>query len=353
MIKMILLLCLVNIAHASKLNPENAHRELKASSGVSANIVEGQDLRARILGYFFTFEMKDTVAPRLDLFFKSTVSLETGSNEVLGNIAEFQPYEGINLNHAGLLYTPWDSTSFRIGALNQAELNSPLLVGPEAFAAMDGKLSVGSFYVKATRAIPSNNQLSRRLGEIDSGTPSFNLETIGFKQEGKLSFVTELSNYHFSRLSSNIAEKSNSLGNSVAGVGNATNFNYDFRGQNIMFELKYTLGKNTLLLSGQYLENNKAPKGRREGSLISVGFNKSSWTWELESFRNESDTSPAFYNSKYHGHNNMGGSAIELSYEKKEIHFSLRYTSFSPLEESAIQGATQISSFHLSKFFSL
>lgn len=347
----ILLVLLISTHTYAKKKKSFRLDNVKLTSGVAMDIVEAEDIKARIFGYQFGININDKLTSDLELFFGATVTLETGSNEVVGTVAEFEPNESISLNEGGLSYRPSELLAFRVGALDQARFQSPLLIGSNAFAAVEEKINLGSFYFAAQQAIPSNNKLSKRLGTVETGTPYFSTETLGFKLGTKSHFQVEISHYAYKDLSSGVAEKSETFGNSVTGIGAAKKFNYDFDGYNMTLSSRYQFGKNALSFGGQYLLNDEAPDGRNKGSLAIIGFSRNLYGFYLETFRNESDTAPAYYNSKYYGHNNMQGSSAIFRIESKAFNLNLRFVDMSPIEDNSIQTNTQVISFNLAKSY--
>jgi hypothetical protein len=168
------------------------------------------------------------------------------------------------------------------------------------------------------------------------------LNTIGFKSGKEDFFQLELSHYKFQDLPSNVAEKSLAFGNSISGTGEASQFNYDFSGANFYFNSRVMTSELGLLFSGQYIYNEKAPDGRNSGYLAYLGLEFEKLIVKLEGFKNESDTSPAFYNSKYHGHNNMQGNGLNLQLNQESSQLNLRYAKMTPIEQNSIQDSTEI-----------
>ncbi|MDP7320108.1 MAG: hypothetical protein QF441_05835 [Bacteriovoracaceae bacterium] len=314
----------------------------KFSFGMSLDIVQADTVKARVFGHEFGVDYNYQFADDSYLFFQSSVILEVGSNDVVGSVAEFEPNESINLDRGGMGYRPFEWFHIQLGALDQGKYSSPLLLTKNAFAAIKEEIILGEVYLLFQQAIPSNNKLSKRLGTVDTGTPYFVLNTIGFKSGKEDFFQLELSHYKFQDLPSNVAEKSLAFGNSISGTGEASQFNYDFSGANFYFNSRVMTSELGLLFSGQYIYNEKAPDGRNSGYLAYLGLEFEKLIVKLEGFKNESDTSPAFYNSKYHGHNNMQGNGLNLQLNQESSQLNLRYAKMTPIEQNSIQDSTEI-----------
>ena len=226
---------------------------------------------------------------------------------------------------------------------------SPLLVAKVPFAGLKQTFNFGSFSFSAQQAIPSNNHLAKRIGTIETGTPSFRIETLSLKLGKKHTFKMDISHFSFRDLSSGISEKSKVLGNSVEGNGAGSRFTYGFDGYNLAFNTSFILTGYQLELGGHYLYNEKAPEKRNRGHLVFLALKGNQFGASIEQFRNESDSSPAFYNNKNYGHNNMSGQALILSSFGKEYLGQIRIAQFSPIKTSALQDQTNLLSFQISK----
>ncbi len=323
--------------------------QLKAS--LNSNIVEAENLKARVFGFRLNATLKDKITTDTSFFLDAVLILESGSNEAIASIAEYQPIEGVNFNEGGFAYQPWPFLKLRLGALNQKVLNSPLLVGPNAFVAFEQSLLFNQFYLRTQQAIPNNNMLTKRIGSVDTGTPQFITETFGLNFGEKNFFNAEFSHFKYRDLSSDVANKSITIGNSTSGINSSTRYLYEFEGLNTAISSRFYLGSVGLLLGGEYLYNDKAPSKRNSGTLAMLGLELCNHVFKVESFRNESDTAPAFYNYKYYGHNNMQGTAAIYEYDDKDINLKLRYAQFSPVEENNLQVKTELFSFNLSKTY--
>lgn len=316
-------------------------QSLKVKSGVHIDYVDGLDIRSRIFGYRLNFDYADKFAEDVALFFSASVFLETGSNEVVADNTEFAPLEAVILNEGGFNYNPVELLGFKFGALSPREYNSPLLITGAPVVGAQELIDFEFLYFKALQAIPNNNRLARRTGTLDNGTPSFYLETLGFKWRDYLK--VEISHFLFKDLAPNIANQSRQFGNSVSGTGQeASRFNYGFSGYNGYLEGNLLLGGKQLTVYGEYLVNDEAPVNRNEGYLGGLKLQFSSFGLGWESFRNETDTSPGFYNSKYYGHNNNSGNAISFFRQGKDIEFLIKYYQLNPIEDNANQFKTDI-----------
>ncbi len=334
-----------------KISLELDYIALKSS--LNLDIVESDSIKARIFGYQFNIIIKDKISSEVDIFFDGLLNLQVGSNDVVGSgTAEFQPINTVDLNEGGLRYRPWSFLTLKAGAINQDEFASPLFLSSTAFAAAQEVFHYNGFSLKLQQAIPTNNRLQKRIAvNVDSGTPYLNTTSIAYKYKGHFYFHSELTQYYYQDLSSTIADNSSSFGNSVQDLGSAKKFTYNFSGQNLMLKIGKSFGLHRFYFNGQYLYNDKAPEKRNRGNLAALEYYYKSFGVMLETFRNESDTAPAFYNSKYYGHNNVQGNAFALKYKIKDFESFVRYADIDVIEETLVQYPTQILSFLISKTY--
>lgn len=316
---------------------EKFWKQLDLSSGMRTEVVESEVVKARILGFHFGVDYEHQVRKELDFYLRALAILETGSNDVNGTVAEFEPNESIQLQEGGMRYIPSRWLTLDLGAINQQKYHSPLLLDAIPFAGISQRLNFGYFYINLQQSVPNNNNLRRRIGSVDTGTPTFLMETFGFYWGKKHKLKGEISHFSYKNLSNGVADNSRTMGNSVSGSGNGTEFLYDFDGLNITLDSSFVLSGVQLELGGNYLYNDKAPDGRNEGALAYLGLRGNALGVQLESFRNESDTSVGFYNSRYYGHNNVSGAAAVLAYRSQALEAMIRLVQTTPLEDNSIQ----------------
>jgi hypothetical protein len=351
--KLIFLIILFSLSFAISAETKIVDH-LQLNTGLRLEVVEAEDLKARVMGFNLGLIADDKLSDSTDLFFDISGTFETGSNESVGNIAEYEPLETIILNNAGLLYSTRDFFSLKVGALDQGEFYSPLLIGNTAFAAIEEKIKFGSMYIKLQQAIPSNNKLTKRVGTVDDATPYFGMEVLGF-QVGKETFLKiEAGRFLYRDLSSTTANISKEMGNSVTGLKEAAEYNYEFEGTNTMVQFQHSFASGLITsFWGEYLFNDKAPNGRNKGQLINLGLGNKVYMVHAESFRNESDSSPSFYNSKYYGHNNMQGQSAKFSFNQKDYSFDMSFTRASVIEQTFVQADIDIITINLVRLYEI
>lgn len=293
---------------------------IKGVASLEAISVDDLQTEARVVSFSMFADIKQTVLPKLEASVIAGGVLETGSNESLF-VDEFKPRQDLVLKEASLSYSPLEALRLEAGALNQGRYESPLLLTDTAFVSAKEtllfKFSDYSFGFFLSQAVPSNHFLTNRLGSVDEGAPSLLIEGITMHLAGDLMFFkTQLMRYKFNNLSSNVAYNSQFLGNSTRGSSPSTTaFLYDFEGYNAVIEIGFNIGEDSsVLFKGEYLYNDKAPDGRNTGYLGALTLEINQFSITGEYFKNESDSSPAFYNSSTYGHNDRDGFGVALAW---------------------------------------
>ena len=271
-------------------NPSQSKKfwdKLDLTTEMNTRILDSEFVKARILGFHIGLDYEYDLSEDMKFFLVSKAILETGSNEVIGTFAEYEPNESISLDSGGIIYSPLSSSlELSLGALNQRSLNSPLLIGSHPFAGAQEKLSFYNFYIRLQQTIPSNNNLSKRIGAVETGTPYFSSESFGGEFGTKHRFQFEVSHFSFRDLSPSIAEKSQVFGNSTEGTGISTKFLYGFDGVNLQLKTSFVFSGFELEFGGHYLYNDKAPDDRNKGTLVFSSFKTGSIGLILENFSN-------------------------------------------------------------------
>ena len=340
---------------ATQLKRELDKIEWEASVRIGGDHVNNTQVQARVFGLTGNIEMEYPISDTLDFELDFGANLEVGSNNSF-IIAEYAPRRQWSLGHAYFDWEPFEFIEISAGAINQGEYNSPLLLTNTAFLGAQLELSYDfteehSLFFKFEHAIPNNINLAQRIGIVESGTPIFTMSTVGLEMTGNLlSLNLQGMKWSFTNLSTDTAFQSQFLGNSVSGGGQLnSDFIYSFSGYNAAGNLELMFSDSFgLTFDGQFLLNDKAPDDRNVGTLAYAGLVLGKWRPYVGTFRVESDSSPAFYNTQITGHNNQEGNIIGLDYGyrpsySKEQSFSakIEYVDSTPLEVTAFQSDTK------------
>ncbi len=307
---------LIIISALLSLNSALAAEKIQKSYRPYTGLITMDDdqTEARVMGIGldgkYTYKLFDGVVFNV----KAGVLLESGSNNSL-NLKEYEPEQQIYLDE-GTLDLDLSFFELKAGAIGLSYIDSPLLVGNTIFLGVREKVSFGQdikIFISSQQSIPYNQALNRRSGGIEEGTPTFLYHEAGFSfSNSNTHFDLTGGFYKFNNLSSEVANKSRFMGNSVTGTGSISRFVYDFEGTNISTNMEF--GKENIVglkIYGQYLFNDKAPDSSNSGHLLRSLLVYEDYEIGGEIYENGANTSPGYYNSKQYGHNaRKGQSAI-------------------------------------------
>lgn len=242
---------------------------------------------------------------------------------------------GININEAIVAVNPEGILGLDAGIINQRFLGSGLLVSDLPFPALrqtlknqwkiaDTTLELG---LKAQQAIPTSRTLDNQKRSEKEGTPSFMTQTayadVSFTKNTSLN--ASYTRYQFNELPSSVAFESRLLGNTVPfSQASQSQFLFDYRGSLYTLNAQQKLMDSLSFYGGaELLENSEAPTAFNRGFLTKLGLVWSLYDHKLDfsmaNYFNESDSSPAFYNSSRLGHNNMEGQAYAVAFTYEDL----------------------------------
>jgi hypothetical protein len=308
------------LALPSLTNAKTASKHsLKYRPYFSSTVMDDDQASARVFGtgldINYIFKLSESVTSVI----RGGVLLETGSNNSL-NLKEFSPERELVLYEANLRFRPTliPILELDLGSLSLSRYNSPLLLGHSVFMGLNERLKLGSDYniqLEAVQAIPNNQTLASRSGGIEEGTPSFLMERVSVNLGGDLlALSVSASHFKFNNLSGEVANQSRFMGNDIGGSSLTSYFIYEFEGYNSTLKLGLNqTGFFKINIDAEYLFNDKAPDGQNSGLLAKGTLLFGDFGLGMSYFRNEKNASPAYYNSKYYGHNNKKGLGVNLS----------------------------------------
>jgi hypothetical protein len=339
----------------SPANPKAPKKvQFRYRFGLSAESFQNDKEQAQTVGFGLEGDLRYHLLDNLE--FKAEGRLVLQSGQAQSQFGDNVPTSGVYLTEALVTYKPLHVFSIAAGAIDQSYLRSPLLVSSRPFPGVDEKLAFGNskqgVEFIAEQSIPTSISLSTEVSDRDP-TPYFLTETLNFittpLQDLKLEAYA--SHYHFSRLPSSVAIDSVGFGNSSTGDAGSqtTQFLYRFDGFLAGGQGTLRLRPHWKLITGaQFLDNTEAPTAAGEGFLsyveTAVQTSKSfSFAPRVEYFFNESDSSPAFYNSSEYGHNNRRGYAgqIEMNFLKAGFKVKGRYVDANLINANANQSRQQ------------
>jgi hypothetical protein len=364
-----LTLCAVNAQGApTNLTPDSApasaslrtnlEKPAKKTTGVieagwnmslSGETFANEKEQAQTAGLELGGKIRYGLLPSLEMKADAGIALQSGYAQ--SRFGDNTPKSGLDLHEALIQYKPLSRVTLQAGAINQAQLNSPLLVSAQAFPAALERILLGSkefnVEVKAEQAVPTSTTMSTQSVEAEQ-TPTFMTE--GLTGHAKFADRVSLSifglHYAFHNLPSTVANESELFGNTVTQVtAKQDKFAYAFDGFEYGSGLKVLLTRELIwTLDGQVIQNSKAPDSFNQGQIASSGFEIGlpgdiDLKPKAEIFFAESDIAPGFYNGSDRGHNNRTGWAADLSATFKKAGFLVggRFVQSDLINESVIQ----------------
>ncbi len=260
-----------------------------------------------------------------DLKIKSELSLVGASGFSQARFGKDSLANGINIHEALVVLGEDRIAQLEAGIINQRFLQSPLLVSSLPFPGIKGTLQYHNEYFRAglrvQQAIPTSRTLDSQKRNEKEQTPRFATESLFAEITPHDDFKADVqvSRYRFKDLPSSVANNSRLLGNTVPfSTAAQSSFLFDYEGMLYTARAtQYIIDDTFADLNLQLLENSKAPTAFNRGFLAEGGLNFPILSQMLRvgvtSFFNESDSSPAQYNSGRLGHNNMKGMSYSLA----------------------------------------
>lgn len=260
-----------------------------------------------------------------DLKIKSELSLVGASGFSQARFGRDSLGNGINIHEALVVIGEDRIAQLEAGIINQRFLQSPLLVSNLPFPGVKGTLQYHNdlFRVglRLQQAIPTSRTLDSQKRSEKEQTPKFATESLFAEITPHEDFKADVqvSRYSFKDLPSSVANNSRLLGNTVPfSTAAQSSFLFDYEGMLYTARAtQYIIDDTFADINLQLLENSKAPTAFNRGFLAEGGLNFPILSQMLRvsvaSFFNESDSSPAQYNSSRLGHNNMKGMSYSLA----------------------------------------
>ncbi len=286
------------------------------------------------------------------LFARVEFQLLTGSGSVQEIFKRVGEFNGIRHREIFFLWTPADWLGIQFGAINQRFLNAPFLMANNPFLSIVENINMGSnknynLFLNFQQAIPNTFSDSNSIyTQGISKTPLFLTGSLiwGYHPNSFYTVKTYSTLFHFHHLPNDIANASVTYGNTPA-AGDITTFRYQYTGMYFAVEPSLQLLPNMgVLLKAHYIHNLKVKeKGFNKGLLygIEVPFDFTEnvrITPGFEYFTNQPDSSVAFYNSEWYGHNNRNGFAVSFTMHlyDRNIEIGARYMNTHSIREQAI-----------------
>lgn len=278
---------------------------------------------------------------------KGSISLSTARVQ-----ARFEDptFNTLNLNELVLSYEPAEFFNIEAGALDQNQLNAPMLVYERSFpGAMVKSRWAGpnsTLGFKAQYSIP--NSVSMESDRIENeAMPSFATQGFDWQWTPKSWFSVSADIHHFTYrdLPSVVAFQSGRLGNEVIGENSSESyFAFDFDGFAQSYVFNFDISKSIKNhISVQIIENMDAPSDRNRSQWTGAGFDfyfkDVVLSPSLAYFYAESDSVPALYSAVQLGRNNRQGMFYSMKVRFPNLGFvvSANYVQAKMIEAHPIQ----------------
>jgi len=324
-----ILLCTIFSLVLGPLAQAATRAEWKA--GLYGRSTDDRFSSSKTVGTLALLKVDHEISESLKAFFLGGVALETGSSSALFT-DEFEPKSHFILGEASLQWKP-NAFSAKFGALDQSHHESPLLLAggtfPAALAALDLQQQGWIFHLDAQGAILTSRTFSTRAtGKENTPTLATQKAVAGYKTD-KTSILLRATHFEFRNLTRGMAQDSRFYGNTVSGIGNASQFVYNFQGFEfgptlsipLFSSLQWTLG-------GSRVHNNKGPVENNQGlyGFTELEYQQTTFSVapKIEWYRNKTDSVPGYFSEAEFGHNNRKGLGAGLRIELPKLQIELK-----------------------------
>ena len=346
--------------------------------GISFGGISSSELTEEQLGSFLKIKSHWKMQFNRQLHLHAQLAANLHSERTQSNYFYKSQSSPFSLQEAILKYTPSHWLTLRGGSLNQARLQSQLLVAPWAFPGLFEEIHLlkGEGYTLdlfASQSIPTSQSQNTDRQEREK-TPAFFTSGIAFSLPFTRRASTDIGlgtggtgadtgispnnpdpeklqlqffQYEFQNLPSKAAYESGLRGNNVNQIasGQRAQFRSPFAGYSFQGQLGYKIHPQWTLHGGyEHLKNNRANSLFAQGELLEGKIfwhslnRKYRWESAYGIFYNEADSSPAIYNNQYLGHNNRQGSFWKFSFHWPDYSLHARYWNHNTLYTTPYHG---------------
>lgn len=303
-------------------------REAKWAAGIFGRSTDDSLSTSKEAGGSFVVDLNWAFNDSVLTHFRGGTILSAGSSSALFT-DEFRPGSILFLTEAKLQWNVYKPFFLTAGAVNQTAIATPLLFSGNTFpsAIAEFKWDIGEWRINAfsQAAIPTGSGLSTRSTGKEEA-PLVYTQTAQFtwgkdKENWNSEFLSKvmaaqaairITHFDFRNLTHGMAQDSRFYGNSVRGVAAGSTFIYEYEGWEIGPKATIPLTENfSFNLGASWVKNSLGPAASNQGQYAFAGFIVKGSNFAVrpvaEYYKNEADSSPAFYTSKDFGHNNRRG----------------------------------------------
>lgn len=338
-LKLILFILLFGALHLAAASLSFAS-DMQASWRLGLAGIQDEDRQAssKFVGLAMDAKMKYWLHPEFFLNLEPLVKFENGSFQSIDGARKNE--SGLTLREAGVHWFVLPNALVSAGALNQSTQHSELLIGNQAFPAVNAQLKllqIGSLHglVYLTQAIPTSNSLSTETNGVEA-TPQFQSASFALHYETPTYFwKTRLGVFSYDHLPSAVAYQSALRGNTAVSLtASESLFVYDYSGLEVNSELRIPVLRGwDLLASAAYLKNEKAIDELNQAHSLSLGcefflVGQKSLEMRLTSFRIEPDATVSYFSSsRFFSTNRVGYNAESfLNFHKYNFKVGVGYS---------------------------
>lgn len=292
----------------------------------TAGFYEGEDSASQVL---FGFNPHFNFNFHKNFWIDANLSMNLNSSRVQTRYINRND-ENFVLNELAINFQPTKYTLFKLGAINQGHLDSPMLISaisfPGAMANLEANSDRSTFGIKAQRLIPTSTSFDSERTSKEA-LPLF--QTAGVYGKAKLlNFIDidgQINYYEFNKLPSVVAFESRRLGNDVSGIEiGDSRFLNNFSGLSQTANIKLNFhSKIEQFFKVAIVENENTADGDNRAQLLETGLILKLANFNLipsiATFYAEPNVAPAFYNSSLFGNTNRQGNKYALRAEMKSI----------------------------------
>lgn len=274
-----------------------------------------------------------------------TVNLDFVGLFATGNASNFWTEDGkasntILLSDCYARFNFHKNISVRAGAL-KSTINPISSIMPAtfggAFMGAQEEWQIGAdesnLTLTAYQAIPSSGTVSKRI--YDDGTQAYFLSQTAIGKFKSNKSGTELkvagTRFQFENLSTNVANDSYFLGNSLSafeGSSKAFRFRHGFMGTEVAGSLKQDVGRHEAAVFVSHIVNDQAPENKDRGNIrgASVKLVKGNYTFKpsYSEFNYDADVTPVTYTTVTSRFQNRTGYRVGFDIELKKEKLALR-----------------------------
>ncbi|MBC6415290.1 MAG: hypothetical protein GDA46_02750 [Bdellovibrionales bacterium] len=246
------------------------------------------------------------------------------------------------------------SYSFQFGNINQGFLEAPLLMTDKTFPSFILRYHLEDFYNFKSHflvqgSIPDNASESVfRETQVIKGFPSFSVASFNIKNlNSNFDFFNRFTFFHYYNLSQAVAERSRIFQNTVERTGSDSIFKYDYYGFHNHIKITKRFLNDSFLKGDwagewglEYIHNLGASSHINEGyrTYLRLYHNFNHFVeliGELENFLNQSNSSVAYYNSEFYGHNGRKGFALKMQahFYDSNLNLGVSLVNSKPIDE--------------------